>query len=117
MITLKTLKLKNFLSIGNVEQTINFDNKDLTLILGENLDLGGNDAGSRNGTGKTTFIRMLAGMLPPDADEDGGDAPEGDVEGEPGLRPEYHAHYYGAYFRDPDGNNVEAVCHRPDSTD
>lgn len=30
---------------------------------------------------------------------------------EPGVRPEYHPDYYGAYVRDPDGNNVEAVCH------
>ena len=33
--------------------------------------------------------------------------------GAPGLRPHYHAHYYGAFVRDPDGNNVEAVCHMP----
>ncbi len=32
---------------------------------------------------------------------------------EPRLRPEYHASYYGAFVRDPDGNNVEAVCHTP----
>jgi catechol 2,3-dioxygenase-like lactoylglutathione lyase family enzyme len=32
-------------------------------------------------------------------------------EGEPGLRPEYHANYYGAYFRDPDGNKLCVVCH------
>jgi catechol 2,3-dioxygenase-like lactoylglutathione lyase family enzyme len=32
---------------------------------------------------------------------------------EPRVRPEYHAHYYGAFVRDPDGNNVEAVCHLP----
>lgn len=32
--------------------------------------------------------------------------------GPPGLRPHYHAHYYGAFVLDPDGNNVEAVCHR-----
>ncbi len=31
--------------------------------------------------------------------------------GEPGLRPHYHAHYYGAFVRDLDGNNIEAVCH------
>lgn len=31
--------------------------------------------------------------------------------GPPGLRPQYHAHYYGAFVLDPDGNNVEAVCH------
>ena len=32
-------------------------------------------------------------------------------EGAPGLRPHYHAHYYGAYFRDPDGNKLCVVCH------
>jgi catechol 2,3-dioxygenase-like lactoylglutathione lyase family enzyme len=33
--------------------------------------------------------------------------------GKPGLRPEYHANYYGAFVLDPDGNNIEAVCHAP----
>jgi len=33
---------------------------------------------------------------------------------EPRMRPEYHAAYYGAFVRDPDGNNVEAVCHLPE---
>ena len=33
--------------------------------------------------------------------------------GPPGLRPHYHANYYGAFVLDPDGNNVEAVCHLP----
>jgi catechol 2,3-dioxygenase-like lactoylglutathione lyase family enzyme len=33
---------------------------------------------------------------------------------EPRLWPEYHAEYYGAFVRDPDGNNVEAVCHSPE---
>jgi catechol 2,3-dioxygenase-like lactoylglutathione lyase family enzyme len=33
--------------------------------------------------------------------------------GRPGLRPEYHSSYYGAFVLDPDGNNVEAVCHEP----
>ena len=33
--------------------------------------------------------------------------------GEPGLRPQYHPNYYGAFVFDPDGNNIEAVCHRP----
>jgi catechol 2,3-dioxygenase-like lactoylglutathione lyase family enzyme len=32
--------------------------------------------------------------------------------GAPGLRPDYHEHYYGAFVLDPDGNNVEAVCHK-----
>lgn len=35
--------------------------------------------------------------------------------GPPGLRPEYHADYYGAFMLDPDGNNIEAVCRRPES--
>ena len=33
--------------------------------------------------------------------------------GAPGLRPHYHANYYGAFVLDPDGDNIEAVCHRP----
>ncbi len=33
--------------------------------------------------------------------------------GAPGLRPDYHAHYYGAFVIDPEGNNIEAVCHEP----
>jgi len=35
-------------------------------------------------------------------------------EGAPGLRPDYHPHYYGAYVRDPDGNKLQAVCHDPE---
>ena len=34
--------------------------------------------------------------------------------GKSGLRPMYHEHYYGAFLIDPDGNNVEAVCHTPE---
>lgn len=34
--------------------------------------------------------------------------------GTPGLRPRYHATYYGAFVLDPDGHNIEAVCHRPE---
>jgi catechol 2,3-dioxygenase-like lactoylglutathione lyase family enzyme len=34
--------------------------------------------------------------------------------GAPGLRPEYHPNYYGAFVYDPDGNNIEAVCHSPE---
>ena len=40
----------------------------------------------------------------------------GRCEGAPGLRPHYHAHYYGAYFRDPDGNKLCVVCHEADAT-
>ncbi len=38
----------------------------------------------------------------------------GSDEGEPGLRPHYHAYYFGAYFRDPDGNKLCVVCHDPE---
>jgi lactoylglutathione lyase len=38
-------------------------------------------------------------------------------EGPPGLRPHYHAHYYGAYFRDLDGNKICVVCHSPEATE
>jgi catechol 2,3-dioxygenase-like lactoylglutathione lyase family enzyme len=33
--------------------------------------------------------------------------------GSPGVRPHYHEHYYGAFVLDPDGHNIEAVCHEP----
>ena len=36
---------------------------------------------------------------------------DGSDNGKPGLRPLYHEHYYGAFVLDPDGNNIEAVCH------
>ena len=61
MIVLKNITLRNFLSIGAVTQAVNFDSKELTLILGENLDLGGD--GARNGTGKTTLIQGLTYAL------------------------------------------------------
>jgi catechol 2,3-dioxygenase-like lactoylglutathione lyase family enzyme len=37
----------------------------------------------------------------------------GSDEGIPGLRPDYHENYYGAYFRDPEGNKICVVCHAP----
>jgi catechol 2,3-dioxygenase-like lactoylglutathione lyase family enzyme len=48
-----------------------------------------------------------------DAFHDRAIAAGGHDNGQPGLRPEYHSTYYGAYVLDPDGNNIEAVCHRP----
>jgi DNA repair exonuclease SbcCD ATPase subunit len=61
MIKIRNLTVKNFMSVGNATQGIDFDRKDLTLVLGENLDLGGD--GSRNGTGKTTIINALSYSL------------------------------------------------------
>ena len=51
------------MSVGNATQAVNFDRRDLTLVLGENLDLGGDDSGARNGTGKTTIINALSYAL------------------------------------------------------
>jgi len=61
MIQIKNLTVKNFMSVGAATQGIDFDRDDLTLVLGENLDLGGD--GSRNGTGKTTIINALSYAL------------------------------------------------------
>ena len=55
------MTVKNFMSVGNSAQAVNFDRQDLTLVLGENLDLGGD--GSRNGVGKTTLINALSYAL------------------------------------------------------
>ena len=48
-----------------------------------------------------------------DAFHEAGLAAGGSDNGPPGLRPHYHPDYYGAFILDPDGHNVEAVCHRP----
>ena len=63
MIRIKDLTVKNFMSVGNQTQAVDFDRDQLTLVLGENLDQGGDDSGSRNGTGKTTIINALSYAL------------------------------------------------------
>ena len=63
MIKIQDLTVKNFMSVGNVTQAVDFDKEQLTLVLGENLDQGGDDTGSRNGTGKTTIINALSYAL------------------------------------------------------
>lgn len=60
---IKNLTVKNFLSVGNQTQAVDFSKEHLTLVLGENVDLGGDDSGSRNGTGKTTMINALSYAL------------------------------------------------------
>lgn len=60
MLKIKNITAKNFLSIGNQTQAVNFDIENLTLVLGSNIDLGGDDSGSRNGTGKTSIINALS---------------------------------------------------------
>lgn len=57
MIRIRTVTMKNFLSVGNTTQAVTLDEHGLTLILGENVDLG--SGGSRNGVGKTTLIQAI----------------------------------------------------------
>lgn len=61
MIKIKSISMKNFMSIGAVSQGISLDGSDLILVLGENLDLGGNDA--KNGTGKSTIVNAISYAL------------------------------------------------------
>ncbi len=63
MIKIKDLTVKNFMSVGNQTQAVDFSKENLTLVLGENLDQGGDDSGSRNGTGKTTIVNALSYAL------------------------------------------------------
>lgn len=63
MIKILDLTVKNFMSVGNATQAVNFNQEQLTLVLGENLDQGGGDGGSRNGTGKTTIVNALSYAL------------------------------------------------------
>ena len=60
---ISNLTVRNFMSVGNVSQAVSFDKENLTLVLGSNLDLGGEDTGSRNGTGKTTIVNALSYAL------------------------------------------------------
>ena len=63
MFKIKTVTAKNFLSIGNQTQAVGFDKEHLTLVLGTNLDLGGDNTGSRNGVGKTAILNALSYAL------------------------------------------------------
>jgi DNA repair exonuclease SbcCD ATPase subunit len=58
MITFRNLTMRNFMSVGNVTQALRMDQHGLTLVLGNNLDLGGD--GARNGVGKTTMVNALS---------------------------------------------------------
>jgi DNA repair exonuclease SbcCD ATPase subunit len=61
MLEIESLTMQNFLSVGNVTQSISFKNPEMFLVLGENLDLGGAD--NRNGVGKTAIINALSFAL------------------------------------------------------
>ena len=71
----------------------------------------GKPASVGNGTHVAFIARSRAAV---DAFHAAALAAGGTDEGTPGDRPHYHATYYGAYVRDPDGNKLQAVCHRPE---
>ena len=60
---IQNLTVKNFMSVGNQTQAVDFEKENLTLVLGENLDQGGDDAGSRNGVGKTAMLNAISYAL------------------------------------------------------
>lgn len=61
MIIFRNLTMRNFMSVGNVTQALRMDQHGLTLVLGNNLDMGGD--GARNGVGKTTMVNALSYAL------------------------------------------------------
>jgi DNA repair exonuclease SbcCD ATPase subunit len=61
MLIIKNLTVKNFLSVGNVTQAVKMNQNGLTLVIGLNLDMGGE--GARNGVGKTTIVNALSYAL------------------------------------------------------
>ena len=63
MISIKNLTIRNFMSVGNVTQAVNLHRDELTLILGENLDQGGDSTGQKNGVGKSAIMNALSYAL------------------------------------------------------
>jgi catechol 2,3-dioxygenase-like lactoylglutathione lyase family enzyme len=70
--------------------------------------------GGEGGLDKPLHVAILAkDRTSVDAFHQAAMAAGGRDNGAPGLRPHYHANYYGAFVLDPDGHNIEAVCHAP----
>jgi DNA repair exonuclease SbcCD ATPase subunit len=63
MLKIKSITAKNFLSIGAVTQSVVLDQNQITLVLGTNLDLGGEDTGNRNGVGKSVLANIVSYAL------------------------------------------------------
>lgn len=78
------------------------------LLVGKPYDQQPHAAGNGQMVGFNAASRDLVDQVFATALANGGTS-----EGAPGLRPQYHPHYYGAYFRDPDGNKLNVVCHLP----
>lgn len=79
-------------------------------LIGTPFDKQPHDAGNGQMTAFVAVSRSLVDRAYETALAHGGTS-----EGSPALRPEYHADYYGAYFRDPDGNKLCVACHSPDA--
>jgi catechol 2,3-dioxygenase-like lactoylglutathione lyase family enzyme len=97
-------------------QVVGFGYADAAVPGGTRIDTWLVDGPSPHGAGVTTGCHLCwaapdRGAV--DAFHAAALAAGGRDNGAPGLRPEYHPHYYGAFVIDPDGNNVEAVCHAP----
>lgn len=70
--------------------------------------------GDKERVGEGTHVAFTAGTRHEvDAFYEAAIAAGGRDNGGPGLRPQYHPDYYGAFVSDPDGANIEAVCHKP----
>jgi catechol 2,3-dioxygenase-like lactoylglutathione lyase family enzyme len=69
--------------------------------------------GEDSGIGRTHVAFAAATRAEVDAFYEAALAAGGRDNGSPGLRPHYHPDYYGGFVLDPDGHNIEAVCHRP----
>ena len=70
--------------------------------------------GSSDERGATHVAFSAADRAAVDAFHEAALAAGGTDNGAPGLRPHYHETFYAAFVHDPDGNNLEAVCHRPE---
>jgi catechol 2,3-dioxygenase-like lactoylglutathione lyase family enzyme len=121
------------LSVSNLVQSKSFYSKALApLGIGVAMEIPQSVTGNvdivgfgKNGKGEL-WVAPLGKQTPPahiaflaasrgevDAFYQAAMAAGGKDNGGPGVRPHYHEHYYGAFVLDPDGNNIEAVCHRP----
>ncbi len=100
----------------------------ITLVMEVTAEQTGHDAHAGFGEKDKPFFWIGSGEAPVHGVHVAFNAPSQDVvrafyaaaiaaggidNGAPGLRPHYHSHYYAAFVRDPDGNNIEVVCHKP----